>query len=130
MGLFELLSLKDMQYTENETLITDEKVSKDTLSMLASARFGDMVKSVIDIETGMIALGGELHADQEAILLQKGHNQESLSGFNIYIDEAFPENIEFDSMINIRPRQNNRSRTVEDPKIQDAILSRLQKVLS
>ena len=119
-----------MQYTENETLITDEKVSKDTLSMLATARFGDMVKGVIDIETGMLALGGERHADQEAIRLQKGHHQESLWGFNIYIDESFPENIEFDSMINIRPRQNNRSRTVEDPDIQKAILSRLQKVLA
>jgi hypothetical protein len=118
-----------MHYTENETLITDEKISKEMLISLAESRFGDMVKGVIDIETGTLALGGELHADQEALLLQKGHNQESLWGFNIYISEAFPENIEFDSMINIRPRQNNRSRTIEDPKIQEAILSHLKKVL-
>lgn len=77
-----------------------------------------MVKGVVDIEKGIMALGGELHADEEAFLLEQGSQQRDLWGINLYPGLAGgPDFLEFDSMINIRPSQNNRSRGVEDPAI-------------
>ena len=63
---------------------------------------------------GILAVGGELHADEEALLLDQGSNQADLWGINIYVDQPRESWVEFDSMINIRPSQGNRSRSVED----------------
>ena len=73
-----------------------------------------MVKGVVDIEQEIMALGGELHADEEAFLLENGSQQRNLWGINLYPDMGGADFLEFDSMINIRPSQNNRSRDVED----------------
>jgi len=63
-----------------------------------------------------------MHADEEAVLLEKGSAQENLWGINIYPDKPWEEWLEFDSMINIRPRANNRSRGIEDPAIREKII--------
>jgi hypothetical protein len=99
----------------------DSKISKKELAEIAKERFGDMVKAVVDVELKVMVVGGELHADEEAILLERGSIQENLWGINIYTDKPDNERIEFDSMINIRPRQNNRSRDVLDPAIREKI---------
>ena len=112
-----------------ETIIITEKITKKELEKIAKKRFGDMIKGVIDIHTKELALGGELHADQEAILIENGNNQNNLWGINIYINDTFPENIEFDSVINIRPSQNNRSRNVENPQLQHQIIKILSHLL-
>lgn len=101
--------------------LIDSKVGKKDLAEIAKERFGDMVKAVVDTELGVMVIGGELHADEEAMLLEQGSKQENLWGINIYVDKPVNERIEFDSMINIRPRQNNRSRDVLDPKIREKI---------
>ena len=88
---------------------------------MAASRFGDMVKASVDIARGVMVLGGELHADEEALLLEDGAKQADVWGINLYPDEAGDAWIEFDSMINVRPAQGNRSRGVEDPTIQLAI---------
>ena len=54
-------------------------------------------------------------------LLSKESNQDSLWGINLYPEDPGEDFIEFDSMINIRPRQNNRSRDVENPAIRAKI---------
>lgn len=59
-----------------------------------------------------------LHSDLEQLLLENGSCLEDLWGFNIYPEVEGDDFIEFDSLINIRPRQNNRSRNVEDESIQ------------
>lgn len=91
------------------------------LKEIAARRFGDMVKAVVDIEQGIMAVGGELHADEEALLLDQGSKQQYLWGIDIYVNQPRESWIEFDSMINIRPSQNNRSRNVEDVEIQKRI---------
>jgi hypothetical protein len=63
-----------------------------------------------------------MHADEEAFLLEQGSLQQNLWGINIYPNLEMPNMIEFDSMINIRPNQNNRSRNVEDEIIRKKIL--------
>lgn len=101
----------------------DKKISKNELAQLAKERFGDMVKAVCDIHLGVMVFGGDLHADEEAMLLERGSRQENLWGINIYIDKPIDQRIEFDSMINLRPSQNNRSRDVLDPIVREKIVA-------
>ena len=93
----------------------------DEIRRMAGAQFGDFVKAVVDVRQGLMAIGGELHADEEAVLLQHGGRQMDLWGINLYPDRPAEEFVEFDSMINIRPSQGNRSRGVEDAVVQRQI---------
>jgi len=104
--------------------IVREKITREELQELAQRWFGgEFVKAVVDVEQRIMALGGELHADEEALLLEEGAKQVNLWGINIYPGKTGDEWIEFDSMVNIRPRQNNRSRNVEDPVIRKKIVA-------
>ncbi len=101
--------------------ITD-KISIDDLQKMASAMYGTFVKGVVDIENRILAVDGEMHVDLEQLLLEKGSKQENLWGINLHPDKYGTDDfVEFDSMINIRPRQNNMSRSVEDNAIQEKI---------
>jgi hypothetical protein len=84
---------------------------------MALEQFGDFVKAVVDVRQRILAVGGELHSDEEATLLDEGARQVDLWGINLYPDRPPAERIEFDSMINVRPSQGNRSRSVDDPSI-------------
>ena len=106
-----------------DILIVTKKISKEKLRQLAKKTFGDLVKAVVDINRGVMAIGGELHADEEALLLKEGSKQQDLWGINLYPDEPEDKWIEFDSVINIRPSQGNRSRNVENPAIQEKIIN-------
>lgn len=103
-------------------LKSGEKISIEELKKMAEEMFGDLVKAVIDVEKGIIALDAELHSDQEAELLKNGSEQKNLWGINLYPDLKMDDIVEFDSMINLRPSQNNRSRGVEDAEIRRRIL--------
>jgi hypothetical protein len=94
------------------------------LQAIASQQFGDLVKAVVDIATGMMVIGGELDADEEAYLLDLGSAQGDLWGINLYPDQFGTDDfIEFDSMINLRPSQGNRTRSVDDAPTRDAIVA-------
>jgi hypothetical protein len=94
--------------------IIEKPITKKELIKIAEEGFGDMVKVVVDIAKNIIAIGGELHSDEEEELLSLGSKQEELWGINLYPEKTGKEFIEFDSMINLRPAQNNRSRSVEN----------------
>ena len=93
-----------------------EAIDLIRLREMAARRFGDMVKAVVDVERGIMAVDAELHADEEDLLLETGSAQADLWGVNLYPDLAGEDWIEFDSMINLRPSQGNRSRGVSDPE--------------
>ena len=101
--------------------IVSEPVDLDELRALAQQQFGDFVKAVVDVRRGVMAIGAELHADEEAVLLEAGALQADLWGINLYPDRAEPELVEFDSMINVRPSQGNRSRGVDDAAVRRRI---------
>lgn len=88
---------------------------------MAAAGFGTLVKAVVDVKTGVMAVDGELHADQEALLLEDGSSQRDLWGINLYPDVVGDDWLEFDSMTNLRPASGNRSRGIDDPGIRDQI---------
>ena len=103
-------------------LIVEDIISRKELKVLAENLLGDLVKAVVDVEKEILILDAELHADMEAFLLENGSKQETLWGINLYPDMEEEDFIEFDSMINIRPRQGNRSSGVEDINIQNKII--------
>ena len=98
---------------------------------MAQKMFGNLVKAVVDTEKEIMAVDAELHSDEEALLLENGSEQKNLWGINIY-PEFFGKKdlIEFDSMINLRPSQNNHSRGVEDLEMQKRILEITSKLIS
>lgn len=102
--------------------IVKEQISIDELKEMANKMFGNLVKAVVDVEKGIMALDGELHADEEALLLENGSQQKNLWGINIYPELTGEDFIEFDSMINLRPSQGNRGRGVDDVNIQKEII--------
>jgi Protein of unknown function (DUF5674) len=104
-----------------EIRIVRNAVSRSTLREIAKQQFGDMVKAVVDIEQGIMVIGGELHSDEEAVLLDQGSLQRHLWGINLYPEQPVQEWIEFDSMINVRPSGGNRSRHVESAEIREAV---------
>ena len=108
-------------------LIIDKSITNKDLTEIAKNIFGDMVKGVVDIEKEIIAIDAELHADLEAFLLEIGSNQENLWGINFYPEIEDDNFLEFDSMINIRPSQNNRSRGVDSEEIQAKIIEIVKK---
>jgi len=78
-------------------------------------RFEDMVKYVVDVERGVVAIGGEMHADAEQVLLDSGSRQANLWGANYYPGRGREDCIEFTALINIRPAAGNRAMELQDP---------------
>lgn len=103
-------------------MIIDAPISLADLKALAAGRFGNLVKAVVDVERRIMALDGELHSDEEALLLENGSRQDSVWGINIYPELEGSDRVEFDSVINIRPSRGNRSRGVDDPRIREKIV--------
>ena len=104
------------------------KVSLSELEALAQQTYKDMVKGVVDLKNGTIALGGELHADCEEVLLEQGAAQFDLWGFNIYPSRSKHDRIAYTSLINIRPKQGNLQTEIKDEQLRaqiKAVIDRL-----
>jgi len=91
------------------------------LARLVKMYFEDMVKYVADVTRGVIAVGGELHADAEQLLLEAGSRQTDLWGADYYPGRGRDDCIEFTALINIRPAQGNRSMEVQDASVRERI---------
>lgn len=100
--------------------IIKDAIKLEVLKGMADNSFGSFVKAVVDVEKEIMAIDGELHSDCEALLLENGSKQKDLWGINLYVEEE-DSFIEYDSMINVKPSQNNRSRGVDDSKIKEKI---------
>ncbi|MBQ3445425.1 hypothetical protein IJG29_01705 [Candidatus Saccharibacteria bacterium] len=88
------------------------------------------IKAAVDIKREIVAVDSPMHYDCEQLLLENGSAQADIWGINLYLDENDIDDIvEFDSMINIRPSQGNRSRGVEDETIQTKIKEIVSKWL-
>jgi len=125
LNIYKLNSAKNRAVMK----IVKDKISINELKQMAEKMFGDMVKAVVDINKEIMVVDGELHADEEAVLLENGSQQKDLWGINIYPDMLGSDFIEFDSMINLRPSQNNRSRGIDNPDIRNKILDIINKIV-
>ncbi|MDZ4772997.1 MAG: DUF5674 family protein [Planctomycetota bacterium] len=104
-------------------LIVSKKLPATELARLKDRPFADMVKFVVDVQRGILAVGGEMHVDAEAALLDQGSAQENLWGGNYFPGNSEDDCIEYTSLINVRPAQENRSILVASPKTRDRMRS-------
>jgi len=107
-------------------LILLEKVAAATEIKQAAKDLDGYVKFVVDLESQKITIGGTRHVDGEQLLLQQGSKQSSLWGGGFDSDD---NSLDFDSMINIRPHDNNPSREVVDLTIREQIKNILKQKL-
>ena len=111
--------------------ILDQPISKSDL-IKESVNFIDdnAIKAAVDIKKEIMAVDSPMHYDCEQLLLENGSNQADIWGINLYLDsDNIDDLVEFNSMINIRPSQNNRSRGVEDLETQTKIKAVVTKWL-
>ena len=104
-----------------DVVLLERHLEADELRRLA-LRFEEMVKYVVDVERGIIAIGGEMHADAEAVLLEAGSRQADLWGANYYPGRGREGCIEYTSLINIRPSAGNRGMELIDPALRARVL--------
>lgn len=100
-----------------------DSISIDELTEMAESMYGELVKAVVDVAQRTMVVDAGLHVDEEQLLLETGARQADLWGINLYPDSYGDEDfVEFDAMINIKPAQGNRSRSVEDADTRALIL--------
>ena len=87
---------------------------------------GVYIKLAVDIRRGILAGGGALHADCEAVLLEEGSQQDDIWGAD-WIPST--QQILYEALINIRPKQNNPSMKILDPFIRHRITEIVQSIL-
>ena len=97
-------------------ILRDKPTSKQVNEMLKE--YETMIKIVVDIRRRILAGGGEMHSDCESILLDDGSEQDDLWGANWYPNE---QRIEFESLINIRPRLGNRSILIQNEELRQSV---------
>lgn len=113
-----------------EIRFIEQSITKGELGKIAEEGFGEMVKVVVDIEQEILAIGGEMHAEEEVLLMeQKGSKREDTWGINLYPEKSQEEYIEFDSMINLKPALGNRSRGIENEEVRDKIRKIVKKLV-
>lgn len=109
--------------------IVNTKITKRELIDKYCSYFKTLLKAVVDIKKGVIALDAELHADLEAYLLEKGSNQEELWGINLYPEKERKDFIEYTALINIRPHQDNYAMEIENDQIKEKIREIVDKLV-
>jgi hypothetical protein len=105
-------------------MLAQKAISQQVHEMLET--YSDMIKIVVDIRKRILAGGGEMHADCGSVLLDKGCEQDDLWGANWYPTE---QRIEFESLINIRPRLGNRGILIQDEAVRRMVESVTQELL-
>jgi hypothetical protein len=111
-------------------MILASKISNDELQTMSGKMSEPLVKGVVDVVKHLLVIDAGLHSDEELFLLNNGSEQADLWGINLWPELYGTDNfVEFDSMINIRPAQNNRSRGVEDPAIRKLINEIVAKIV-
>ena len=109
--------------------ILTEPIEVSELKTITEKMFGNLVKAVVDIEREIMAIDGELHADEAELLTESGSRHENLWGINIYPEVGTEDWIEFDSMINLKPLLGNRTRGIDNPEIKGKILKIISKII-
>jgi hypothetical protein len=113
-----------------EIKVIKNPITRFELKKIAQEGFGDIVKAVVDIEQGVMAVGGELHMDEQMILIeQESSKQEFVWGINLYSEKEGDDFIEFDSMVNLKPAFGNRTRGVDNPETQKKIIEIVKKLI-
>jgi len=110
--------------------VVKDKILLKELKKVSEKSFGNLVKAVVDVEKEIMVVDANMYAYQETYLLKECSKQGNLWGINIYPNEKGKDRIEFDSVINIRPNQENMSRGVDNKKIRKKIRKIVNRLIS
>ena len=105
--------------------LIQERATKEQLEEMLE-NLSSYIKVAVDIERGVLAGGGEHHADCEAVLLENGSKS-----VDIWRADWYPlaEDVGYEFLTNISPRQNNRSMEIQDPMIRQQVAQIVQQLL-
>ncbi|KKP33065.1 MAG: hypothetical protein UR23_C0050G0008 [Candidatus Roizmanbacteria bacterium GW2011_GWA2_32_13] len=109
--------------------LVDKIITIKELKKMSATMFSGLVKAVVDIEKEIMVVDAGMHADEEKYLMENGSKQDDIWGINLYPDQKDNDFIEFDSMINVRPRLNNFSRGIEDEKLKEKIITIVNRLI-
>ena len=99
-------------------IVGERATAQQIVEMLEALK--TYIKLAVDVERRVLAGGGMLHADCEAVLLKDGSQQAHVWGADWIPDQ---QEVRFESLINIRPSRGNRSMRISDPQLCAAIES-------
>ena len=107
-----------MEYNLRPTihLITEKATPQQVREM--AAFYTEHIKVAVDIERGVLAGGGEWHADCERVLLAQGSQPEKVWGAGY---KPSSREVDFYSLINIRPRQNNPDQDILSAEVRQSV---------
>lgn len=102
--------------------IITEPISRDELCEIAAEFYEDMIKGAVDVEKEIMAVGGEWHMDSNLKLQREtGSKRQDIWGINIFLNRPKDERLEYNSLINIRAEQGNRSLEIQSQELRDRI---------
>ncbi|MFA4838847.1 MAG: DUF5674 family protein [Candidatus Neomarinimicrobiota bacterium] len=110
-------------------IFVEKPINLNDLWANRTTNFSELIKIAVDIENEWIVLDGEMHADCESALLEKGSKQENIWGANVYPENSGDNFLEFISFINIRPSQDNPSMEIQNPEIRGKIKQIIHRLL-
>lgn len=110
--------------------IIKNPIARQELIEMIKGQPTDLLKAVVDVKKEIMAIGGDFHSEEEELLIEQEFSErEHTWGINFYPDKVEKERVEFDSLINLKPFFNNRSREVENPKIREKIKEIIRKLI-
>jgi hypothetical protein len=97
--------------------ILKSPLTQEQIKELTSTFIEDLIKVAVDIKEEKIAAGCSLHADAEQLLLKDGSEQKNIWGANYFPFRKKGQRLEYTALMNIRPRQGNRSQLIQDEAV-------------
>lgn len=90
-------------------------------------QFGPYVKVTADIDKGWVVIGGELHADGEKLLLEKGSQQDNIWGGGVDLENKL---VDATAVLNLRPLLGNESMEIIDTSCRQAFIKLVKEIFS
>jgi len=106
--------------------IIRESVTPEQITEMSEVFERLLIKLAVDVERGILAGGGELHADCEQVLLKDGSRQEDIWGADWYPNTG---EVGFEALINIRPRQQNYGMEIQNPGLRTQVETVVRRLM-
>lgn len=113
-----------------EPKLIHEKIEREELAqIIREGYYEGMVKLAVDVERGILALGGEWHSDAQEILIADGSEADDVWGANLYPWKEPRERIVYTSLINLKPAIPHRKTEITDSVLRKRIHESVTRLL-
>lgn len=104
-------------YNAYMIVVLDRKITPGEFKQ-AREIYTDYIKTVVDIERNIIAVGGEFHIDCEEVLLKQGSKLENLFGGGYRVST---KEVEYMAMSNYKPNFGKVTYEIMDPIVREKV---------